>query len=48
MSIKFLKTGTGDAVLIQHSGNNILIDGGNEFKFLQDEIKAIDDSYMKK
>ncbi|MDQ0595228.1 beta-lactamase superfamily II metal-dependent hydrolase [Chryseobacterium ginsenosidimutans] len=43
MSIKFLKAGTGDAVLIQHGGKNILIDGGNEFKYLRDQVKAIND-----
>jgi metal-dependent hydrolase (beta-lactamase superfamily II) len=47
MSVKFLKAGTGDAVLIQHGGNNILIDGGNEFVFLQDEVKAIKDAEEK-
>lgn len=41
MSVKFLKAGTGDAILIQHGGKNILIDGGNEFGFLREEVEAI-------
>lgn len=41
MSVKFLKAGTGDCILIQHSGQNILIDGGNDFTYLRSEVLKI-------
>lgn len=44
MEIKFLKAGTGDAILIHHKGNNIIIDGGNDSKYL---LQEVDDIYNK-
>ncbi|WP_207425003.1 ComEC/Rec2 family competence protein [Pedobacter sp. SYSU D00535] len=41
MKIKFLKAGTGDSILIQHNNKNILIDGGNEPKFLLSQVSQI-------
>jgi len=41
MTIKFLKAGSGDAVLIQHNNYNILVDGGNESKHLIDQMIEI-------
>lgn len=41
MLAKFLKAGNGDAILIQNNGFNIIIDGGNESKYLMEEVKAI-------
>lgn len=41
MKIKFLKAGSGDAVLIHHNKKNILIDGGNDSTFLLNELNTI-------
>jgi len=41
MKIKFLKAGSGDSILIQDEGHNILIDGGNDSKYLLKEIEVI-------
>ena len=41
MEIKFLKAGSGDAILIHHYNKNILIDGGNETSYLKGELTAI-------
>jgi len=41
MEIKFLKAGTGDSILIHHSAHNILVDGGNDSKYLLREVDAI-------
>lgn len=41
MEIKFLKAGTGDSILIHHQGNNIIIDGGNDSKYLLLEVDEI-------
>jgi len=40
-----LKAGTGDSILIHHQNHNILIDGGNDSKYLLTEI---DEIYKKK
>jgi len=44
MKIKFLKAGSGDSILVQHKTYNILIDGGNDSKYL---IHEIDEIYKK-
>ena len=41
MTIKFLKAGNGDSILIQHDGYNIIIDGGNDSKYLLEEVRNI-------
>lgn len=41
MEIKFLKAGSGDSILIQEGGHNIIIDGGNDSKYLLQEIDKI-------
>jgi hypothetical protein len=41
MELKFLKAGTGDSILVQHNNHNILIDGGNDSKYLLAEIDKI-------
>lgn len=41
MEIKFLKAGSGDCILIQNEGKNVLIDGGNDSVFLIDEYYKI-------
>lgn len=41
MTIKFLKAGSGDSILIHHNTYNILIDGGNDSKYLIAEIDKI-------
>ncbi|HZK93141.1 MAG TPA: MBL fold metallo-hydrolase [Prolixibacteraceae bacterium] len=41
MEIKILKAGTGDSILIHHKKYNIVIDGGNESKYLLSEIDEI-------
>ena len=41
MEIKFLKAGTGDSILIHHEKHNILVDGGNDSRYLLNEIDAI-------
>lgn len=41
MQLKFLKAGSGDCILVHHNGNNILIDGGNDPKYLFHEIDSI-------
>jgi len=44
MKLKFLKAGSGDSILIHTNGQNILIDGGNETKYL---FEQIDELYRK-
>ncbi|MCD2421786.1 hypothetical protein LQ567_03365 [Niabella pedocola] len=41
MVTKFLRAGTGDAILIQHLKHNIIIDGGNDSKYLLSEVDTI-------
>lgn len=41
MEIKFLKAGTGDSILVQHKSHNIIIDGGNDSKYLLSEVDKI-------
>jgi len=41
MNIKYLKAGSGDAILIQDETHNILIDGGNDFTYVRDELTKI-------
>lgn len=41
MNVKFLKAGSGDCILIQHKGQNILVDGGNDPLYLRNEIATI-------
>jgi beta-lactamase superfamily II metal-dependent hydrolase len=41
MEIKFLKAGSGDSILIQNEGHNILIDGGNDSRYLLKEVETI-------
>lgn len=41
MTIKYLKAGSGDAILIQDGTHNILIDGGNDFTYIRDEVTKI-------
>jgi beta-lactamase superfamily II metal-dependent hydrolase len=41
MKIKFLKAGTGDSILVQHKSHNIIIDGGNDSKYLLSEVDKI-------
>lgn len=41
MEIKFLKAGTGDSILVQHKSYNIIIDGGNDSKYLLSEVDNI-------
>ena len=41
MTVKFLKAGRGDSILIQDSKCNILIDGGNDSKYLLTEMDKI-------
>lgn len=38
MEIKFLKAGKGDAILIQYNRHNILIDGGDDYTYLRQEL----------
>ncbi|WP_294229699.1 MBL fold metallo-hydrolase [uncultured Chryseobacterium sp.] len=45
MEIKFLKAGSGDSILIQEGGHNILIDGGNDCKYLLQQVEKI---YIKR
>lgn len=45
MQIKFLKAGSGDSILVQHNGKNILIDGGNDPRYL---IQEVDKIYINK
>lgn len=47
MTIKYLKAGSGDSILVQDGTNNILIDGGNDFTYLRDEINKIYTSGQK-
>jgi glyoxylase-like metal-dependent hydrolase (beta-lactamase superfamily II) len=39
--VKYLKAGSGDSILIQDGTYNILIDGGNEFTHIRDEVTKI-------
>lgn len=41
MEIKFLKAGNGDAILVHHKRKNILIDGGNDSRYLLEQINLI-------
>lgn len=41
MEIKFLKAGTGDSIIVQHKNHNIIIDGGNDSKYLISEVDKI-------
>jgi beta-lactamase superfamily II metal-dependent hydrolase len=41
MKIKILKAGSGDSILIHHKKFNIIIDGGNESKYLLSEVDDI-------
>lgn len=41
MEIKFLKAGSGDSILVQHKSHNIIIDGGNDSKYLIAEVDKI-------
>jgi beta-lactamase superfamily II metal-dependent hydrolase len=41
MNIKFLKAGTGDAILINRDKCNILIDGGNNNTYLIEQVREI-------
>lgn len=41
MNVKFLKAGSGDCILIQDGQYNILIDGGNDFTYLQGQLESI-------
>jgi hypothetical protein len=41
MEIKFLKAGNGDAILIHHNSKNILVDGGNDSRYLLEQINLI-------
>ena len=41
MNIKFLKAGNGDCIIIHNNNKNILIDGGNDSKYLREEINNI-------
>ena len=45
MEVKILKAGSGDSILVHHKKSNILIDGGNDSKYL---ISEIDNIYTKK
>src|SRR5690606_17332476 len=44
MKMKFLKAGSGDCILINSNGQNVLIDGGNENKCL---FEQVDELYRK-
>lgn len=41
MTIKYLKAGSGDSILIQDGIHNILIDGGNDFTYVRQEVSKI-------
>lgn len=41
MEIKFLKAGTGDSIIVHHKSYNIIIDGGNDSKYLISEVDKI-------
>ncbi len=41
MQTTFLKAGSGDSILIRHKTYNILIDGGNDSKYLLDQVGDI-------
>ncbi|MCS3794799.1 ComEC/Rec2 family competence protein [Niastella sp. OAS944] len=41
MEVKFLKAGSGDSIIIHHKIYNIVIDGGNDSKYLLSEIDNI-------
>ncbi|MEO4004306.1 MBL fold metallo-hydrolase [Flavobacterium sp. CAU 1735] len=41
MEIKILKAGTGDSILIHHNNFNIIVDGGNDSKYLLNEVNEI-------
>lgn len=41
MKIKFLKAGKGDAILIHCNEYNILIDGGNDYTYVEQELNEI-------
>jgi beta-lactamase superfamily II metal-dependent hydrolase len=41
MKIKILKAGSGDSILINHKKFNIIIDGGNESKYLLSEVDEV-------
>lgn len=41
MEIKFLKAGTGDSILVHNKGFNIIIDGGDDSKYLLAEVDKI-------
>lgn len=41
MEVKYLKAGSGDSILIQDGTYNILIDGGNDFTYVRDEVTKI-------
>ncbi len=41
MNIKYLKAGSGDSILLQDGAHNVLIDGGNDFTYLHDEVTKI-------
>lgn len=43
MTVTFLKAGSGDSILINHAKKNILIDGGNDSTFLQQQVNLIFD-----
>lgn len=47
MTIKYLKAGSGDAILIQDGTHNILIDGGNDFTYVRGEITKIYEAGQK-
>lgn len=41
MTIKFLKAGSGDSILITHNNRNIIIDGGTDGYYLYKEVEGI-------
>jgi beta-lactamase superfamily II metal-dependent hydrolase len=41
MKLKFLKAGSGDSILIHTNGQNLLIDGGNDTKYLFEQIDEL-------
>ncbi len=47
MTVKYLKAGSGDSILIQDGTHNILIDGGNDFTYIRDEVTKIYDAGQK-
>ncbi len=41
MEVKFLKAGKGDSILVKSDGQNMLIDGGDDAKYLFNELDTI-------